>query len=58
MRRNLHMPELLDNPASAQPKSSHIFDFDLGAWSILAVAFLLRLWTAYGTFLNPDEALH
>jgi len=30
----------------------------LGAWLVLAIAFLLRLWTASGTFLNPDEALH
>jgi 4-amino-4-deoxy-L-arabinose transferase-like glycosyltransferase len=52
------MPGLLDKTASAQHKPSQIFDSDRGAWTILAVAFLLRLWTAYGTFLNPDEALH
>ena len=28
------------------------------AWILLALAFLLRCWTAHGTFLNPDEALH
>jgi dolichyl-phosphate-mannose-protein mannosyltransferase len=25
---------------------------------ILVAAFLFRLWTTHGTFLNPDEALH
>ena len=32
-----------------------------GEWGVLVLvagAFLLRLWTASGTFLNPDEALH
>jgi 4-amino-4-deoxy-L-arabinose transferase-like glycosyltransferase len=52
------MPELVEKPTSAQPKPSHIFDSDFGACIILLLAFLLRLWTAYGTFLNPDEALH
>lgn len=28
------------------------------AAGIVAVGFVLRLWTAHGTFLNPDEALH
>jgi hypothetical protein len=31
---------------------------DLAALAIVAVGFGLRLWTAHGTFLNPDEALH
>jgi 4-amino-4-deoxy-L-arabinose transferase-like glycosyltransferase len=31
---------------------------DLGAVFITLLAFLARLWTASGTFLNPDEALH
>ncbi|HUO25101.1 MAG TPA: glycosyltransferase family 39 protein [Candidatus Aquilonibacter sp.] len=25
---------------------------------LVLIGFLTRLWTAYGTFLNPDEALH
>jgi predicted membrane-bound mannosyltransferase len=52
------MPELLDNPTSAQPRRRKLIGSDVGAGLILAIAFLLRLWTAYGTFLNPDEALH
>lgn len=28
------------------------------AGALLGFGFLLRLWTAHGTFLNPDEALH
>ena len=37
------------------PSDAH---FDLIAILVLAVAFLVRLRTAWGTFLNPDEALH
>src|SRR5205823_6408570 len=29
-----------------------------GTLLIVAAAFLIRLWVASGTFLNPDEALH
>lgn len=25
---------------------------------VALLGFLARLWTAHGTFLNPDEALH
>jgi 4-amino-4-deoxy-L-arabinose transferase-like glycosyltransferase len=52
------MPELQHKPTSAKPGPSKIFNSDLAPWLIVAVAFLLRLWTAHGTFLNPDEALH
>src|SRR4051812_29827462 len=52
------MPGLVEKSTSAKPDRSQIFDSDLGALSILTIAFLLRLWTAHGTFLNPDEALH
>jgi hypothetical protein len=31
---------------------------DLAAAIITLIGFLARLWTASGTFLNPDEALH
>jgi hypothetical protein len=31
---------------------------DLAAIFITLLGFLFRLWTASGTFLNPDEALH
>ena len=31
---------------------------DLPPLLLLAAGFLLRVWTASGTFLNPDEALH
>src|SRR5258706_16437084 len=31
---------------------------DLAAVFITLLGFLIRLWTAFGTFLNPDEALH
>ncbi|HZW95985.1 MAG TPA: glycosyltransferase family 39 protein [Candidatus Eremiobacteraceae bacterium] len=31
---------------------------DLVAGLIMLLGFLARLWTASGTFLNPDEALH
>jgi hypothetical protein len=31
---------------------------DLPAILVTLLAFLARLWTASGTFLNPDEALH
>jgi hypothetical protein len=31
---------------------------NLGALLILTLGFLIRLWAASGTFLNPDEALH
>jgi uncharacterized membrane protein len=31
---------------------------DLAALFITLLGFLARLWTASGTFLNPDEALH
>jgi dolichyl-phosphate-mannose-protein mannosyltransferase len=31
---------------------------DAAALGITLLAFLARLWTASGTFLNPDEALH
>jgi 4-amino-4-deoxy-L-arabinose transferase-like glycosyltransferase len=31
---------------------------DLAALFITLLGFLARLWTAHGTFLNPDEALH
>jgi len=30
----------------------------LSAILVLAVGFVIRLWAAWGTFLNPDEALH
>lgn len=30
----------------------------LAACGVAVAAFLLRLWSAHGTFLNPDEALH
>src|SRR4029077_10971639 len=33
-------------------------DSDLAAGFALLLAFLLRLWKASGTFLNPDEAMH
>src|SRR5438445_10403821 len=31
---------------------------DLAVATIVVAGFLLRLWIAHGTFLNPDEALH
>ena len=31
---------------------------DLAVAIIVTAGFLLRLWIAHGTFLNPDEALH
>jgi hypothetical protein len=31
---------------------------DMCAATITLLGFLARLWTAFGTFLNPDEALH
>jgi|HubBroStandDraft_6_1064221.scaffolds.fasta_scaffold00818_2 hypothetical protein len=31
---------------------------NLCAMLILTLGFLIRLWAAWGTFLNPDEALH
>ena len=31
---------------------------DLAAGIVMLLGFLARLWTASGTFLNPDEALH
>jgi hypothetical protein len=31
---------------------------DVAAAFITLLALLARLWTASGTFLNPDEALH
>jgi len=31
---------------------------DSSALLVLALAFGMRLWTASGTFLNPDEAMH
>jgi Dolichyl-phosphate-mannose-protein mannosyltransferase len=31
---------------------------DLAAAFVVVTGFLARLWTASGTFLNPDEALH
>jgi putative effector of murein hydrolase LrgA (UPF0299 family) len=31
---------------------------DVAAVSVTLLGFLARLWTASGTFLNPDEALH
>src|SRR5437879_11611725 len=31
---------------------------DLAMAIIVTAGFLLRLWIAHGTFLNPDEALH
>jgi len=38
-----------------QPFQEHA---DLAAVLITLLGFLARLWTASGTFLNPDEALH
>ena len=53
------MAQIQETHNSAVPRSAwDIFHSGRGAWIILAVAFLLRLWTAHGTFLNPDEALH
>lgn len=31
---------------------------NLAIGTVIFAAFALRLWTAHGTFLNPDEALH
>src|ERR1044071_2463760 len=31
---------------------------DRWMYTFLAIGFLLRLWHASGTYLNPDEALH
>jgi len=42
-------------PNHALPSGAH---FDLIAILVLTAAFLVRLRTAWGTFLNPDEALH
>lgn len=44
--------------ARNETNSWMVRDPGFAACLILAVAFLLRLWIAYGTFLNPDEALH
>ena len=41
---------LLESRLSAHPR--------LAAAIILAAGFLVRVWAASGTFLNPDEALH
>ena len=43
-------PKYLENQFTA--------DSTLAAGFVLLLAFLLRLWKASGTFLNPDEAMH
>ncbi len=45
--------------ATATEKNNQRFQSpDLAAVFITLLGFLIRLWTAFGTFLNPDEALH
>jgi 4-amino-4-deoxy-L-arabinose transferase-like glycosyltransferase len=58
-----HFLSLIGMPISEQKIASS--ENDLGRWlqnGAAAVVVLLggfaRLWTAWGTFLNPDEALH
>jgi hypothetical protein len=56
-------PHLQGEP---QPQAGWTRNFDrwfethsnLSAMLILTTGFLIRLWVASGTFLNPDEALH
>jgi hypothetical protein len=53
------MAQIQDTHTSAAARPAwDIFDSERGVGLVLAIAFLLRLWTAHGTFLNPDEALH
>jgi Dolichyl-phosphate-mannose-protein mannosyltransferase len=47
--------KLESEPDHELPADAH---FDLIAILVLTVAFLTRLRAAWGTFLNPDEALH
>jgi len=47
--------KLESEPDHELPSDAH---FDLIAILVLTAAFLIRLRTAWGTFLNPDEALH
>jgi len=48
--------------ATSTPRSQPVLKSrrreELRALPIVVAAFLLRLWIASGTFLNPDEALH
>ncbi len=41
-----------------RPESRFKTNWNPAAGSVLALAFLLRLWKASGTFLNLDEAMH
>src|ERR1700693_5577911 len=46
---------------TATPENRHPWlqnHADTAAACVTLLAFLARLWTASGTFLNPDEALH
>jgi hypothetical protein len=50
-------------PAQIARESSAVDDWfadhiNLAGALVLLAGFLTRLWTAWGTFLNPDEALH
>jgi uncharacterized membrane protein len=47
--------KLESEPDHELPSDAH---FDLIAILVLTAAFLVRLRIAWGTFLNPDEALH
>ena len=48
------------NQRTGKHRLEHQFESDsnLAAGFVLLLAFLLRLWKASGTFLNPDEAMH
>jgi len=54
----------LQNEVESQPRRLRRFEnwiethSNLSAMLILTLGLLIRLWAAWGTFLNPDEALH
>jgi hypothetical protein len=53
------MPTPRERPARSAATESWLQNHvDLTAFSILLLGLLARLWAAFGTFLNPDEALH
>ena len=52
------VPEVASTGWASRARSFTARHPDFSALLVIAIACLLRVWAASGTFLNPDEALH
>src|SRR5580700_4870070 len=60
MNYGQHVQDEFESEPCQELRSDRWFEahFNLIAILVVTAAFLIRLRTAWGTFLNPDEALH